>query len=304
MNAPDRSKRLGKGLSALLSATAAEAGTRAAPGAPEQGVQKIPIDRIRANPFQPRKEFRPEELADLEASLKASGLLQPITLRPAPVGGGYELVAGERRFRAATRLGWTTIPAIVREVDEQTLLTLALVENLQRADLNTMEEAEGYQRLVDEFSLTQQEVADVVGKDRSTVANLLRLLALPPSVRRMVQDGKLTSGHARALLGLPSERAMQEMARLVAEGELSVRETERRVRAETGREKPAPKTADRDTRPAEVRRVESQLRDYLQTDVRISVGAGERGRITVDFFSADDFERVIERLIGARTEFE
>src|SRR5205085_2215588 len=158
---------------------------------------------------------RPEELADLEASLKNNGLLQPITVRPV-AGGGYELIAGERRYRAATRLGWTEIPAIVKEIDDQTLLTLALVENLQRADLNPIEEAEGYQRLVAEFSLTQQQVADVVGKDRSTVNNVLRLLGLPASVRRMLQDGQITHGHARALLGLANERAMTDMAREIA----------------------------------------------------------------------------------------
>ncbi len=301
MSAPDRSRRLGKGLSALIGAAAPAVTERAS----EQGVQTVPLDRIRANPYQPRKKFRAEDLADLEASLKASGLLQPITLRPAPAGGGYELVAGERRFRAATRLGWTEIPAIVREVDDRTLLTLALVENLQRADLNAMEEADGYQRLVDEFGLSQQEVADVVGKDRSTVANFLRLLGLPPSVRRLVQDGKLSSGHGRTLLALASERAMQEMARAVVEGELSVRETERRVRAELGRERnPRERQPARDSRPAEVRRIEAELREALQTDVSITLAGGERGKITVEFYSGEDFNRVVEKIVGDRGDFD
>src|SRR5690606_28271561 len=173
----------------------------------------LPLARIRPNPLQPRKEFREEDLADLEASLRVSGLLQPITVRPAPRGAeGYELIAGERRFRAAQRLGWTEIPAVVRDVDDQTLLSLAMVENLQRADLNPIEEAEGYDQLIREFSLTQQEVADIVGKDRSTVANTLRLLALPASVRRLVWDGALTVGHARALLGLGDANPMADLA--------------------------------------------------------------------------------------------
>ena len=161
---------------------------------------RLPISQIRANPYQPRQEFRPEDLADLEASLRANGLLQPITVRPAPNGSGFELIAGERRFRAATRLGWTEIPAIVRETDDRTLLTLAMVENLQRADLDPIEEADGYHRLMEEFDLSQQEVADVVGKDRSTVANALRLRQLPAAVRRLLQEKQMSAGHARALL--------------------------------------------------------------------------------------------------------
>lgn len=161
MSADRTPRRLGRGLEALMSAR------QQGPGGdqPDRGTLKhIPLSQIRANPYQPRKEFRAEELADLESSLKASGLLQPITVRRVADGPGYELIAGERRYRAATRLGWGEIPAIVRDIDDQTLLTLALVENLQRADLNPIEEGEGYQRLVDEFKLTQQQVADVVGR--------------------------------------------------------------------------------------------------------------------------------------------
>ncbi|MBV9879625.1 MAG: ParB/RepB/Spo0J family partition protein, partial [Gemmatirosa sp.] len=190
--ATDKPRRLGRGLEALLASRTAAPDAPAAPSE-TSALRSIAVGQIRPNPYQPRQEFRPEELADLESSLKASGLLQPITVRPAPGGGaGYELIAGERRYRAATNLGWTEIPAIVKEIDDQTLLTLALVENLQRADLNPIEEAEGYQRLIAEFGLTQQQVADVVGKDRSTVNNVLRLLGLPASVRRMLQDAQLT----------------------------------------------------------------------------------------------------------------
>lgn len=295
---PDRTRRLGKGLGALLGANSTasldeRANETSAP-------QAIPISRIRANPYQPRKEFRPEDLADLEASLRSSGLLQPITVRPAPSGSGYELIAGERRFRAATRLGWKEIPAIVREIDDRTLLTLALVENLQRADLNPLEEAEGYQQLADEFELTQQEIAEAVGKDRSTIANLLRLLSLPASVRRLIQQGQLSAGHGRALLGLPDERAIQELARVAATEQLSVRETERRVRALANPKKPAPeKQKGADRRPPEVRRIEDELRQLFQTDVQIALSGAEKGRISLNFYSGDDFQRIIEQILGA-----
>ena len=293
MTADRTPRRLGRGLEALMSArqtAGAEQGDRGT-------LKHIPLSQIRPNPYQPRKKFRAEELADLEASLKATGLLQPITVRRVPDGTGFELIAGERRYRAATRLGWPEIPAIVRELDDQTMLTLALVENLQRADLNPIEEAEGYLRLVNEFQLTQQQVADVVGKDRSTVANMLRLLSLPASVRRMLQDGQVTLGHARALLGLSNERAMTDLAREVAANGLTVRDVERRVRE--GSTKPKPEKAPRpDARSAEVRRIEDGLRKRFQTDVHVAVTDRERGEIRIAFYSADDFERVIELLGG------
>ncbi|HLV25259.1 MAG TPA: ParB/RepB/Spo0J family partition protein [Gemmatimonadales bacterium] len=293
---PDRTRRLGKGLGALLSSNTTLENRANETSAP----QALPIDKIRPNPYQPRKEFRPEDLADLEASLRSSGLLQPITVRPSPSGTGYELIAGERRFRAASRLGWKEIPAIVREIDERTLLTLALVENLQRADLNPLEEAEGYQKLADDFDLSQQEIADAVGKDRSTVANLLRLLALPASVKRLIQEGQLSAGHGRALLGLPSEMAIQELARTATQQQLSVRETERRVRNSTS-PKSAPKsnTTKPDKRPAEVRRIEAELRQLLQTDVNIALTKEDSGRITLNFYSTDDFQRITDQILGA-----
>ncbi|MEI6740948.1 MAG: ParB/RepB/Spo0J family partition protein [Gemmatimonadaceae bacterium] len=267
----------------------------------------IPLAQIRANPYQPRQEFRPEELADLEASLRVSGLLQPITVRPAPNGNGYELIAGERRFRASTRLGWTEIPAIVRETDDKTLLTLAMVENLQRADLDPMEEADGYHRLMDEFALSQQEVADIVGKDRSTVANALRLRQLPAAVRRLLQDKQISAGHARTLLPLGSERAITDLAReIVAQG-LSVRDTERRVQAArtsaptSGRKPGAAATKPAGTpaaggATAEIRRLEELLRKKLQTGVSIRLNGKDKGEVAIQFFSNDDLERVLETL--------
>ncbi len=304
---PEKPRRLGRGLEALLATRpnappaadpAAEAAAEAAVGG--RTLRSVPIAQIRANPYQPRKEFRPEELADLEASLKASGLLQPITVRPSPTGTGFELIAGERRLRAATKAGWTEIPAIVKELDDQTLLTLALVENLQRSDLNPIEEAEGYQRLINEFSLTQQQVADVIGKDRSTVANILRVLNLPATLRRMLRDGELTLGHARALLMLGDERAMTDLAReAVAQG-LNVREVERRAReGATSRKNATPRAAGPPPPHAdpEARRIEDQLRRHFQTDVTLSVGDKSRGEIRISFYSNDDLSRVLELLL-------
>lgn len=314
----DKTRRLGRGLEALLSRAPnraeqqEEAAARGATPSPRPAsettspLRSIPLSQIRPNPLQPRKEFKPEDLADLEASLRVSGLLQPVTVRPAPRGGGFELIAGERRFRAAQRIGWSEIPAIVKDVDDRMLLSLAMVENLQRADLNPIEEAEGYEQLIRDFSLTQQEVADIVGKDRSTVANTLRLLALPATVRRLVWDGQLTVGHARALLGIGDETRIADLAREVVAQGLSVREVERRVRenARSGPKKAglvgtAPEAGTADTRSAEVRHLEDQLRKHLGTDAKIVQSGKERGELRVPFYSADDFERLLDLLLGA-----
>jgi ParB family chromosome partitioning protein len=217
----------------------------------------------------------------------------------------FELVAGERRLRAATRLGWTDIPAIVKEYDDKALLTLALVENLQRADLNPIEEAEGYSRLVSEFHLTQQEVAAIVGKDRSTVANSLRLLNLPAAIRSMVQESRLSVGHARALLAIPSERVMVDLARETVAKNLSVRDVERRVKQATVSARPpnttSPGTTDA-ARGAEIRRVTERLRRRLQTDVAVDIDDKDRGQLRITFYSADDLNRLIELITGHTTE--
>jgi ParB family chromosome partitioning protein len=298
---PQPPSRLGRGLGALLAAKAVvEEPVDANPSA----LRRLPIGQIRPNPFQPRKEFRPEDLADLESSLRTSGLLQPISVRPSQAGPGYELIAGERRLRAAQRLGWTEIDAVVRVIDDRDLLSLALVENLQRADLNPIEEAEGYQRLITEFALTQQDVADAVGKDRSTVANFLRLLALPASVRRLVWEGTLTIGHARALLSLGNEDVMAQMAKEIVSSGLSVREVERRVRerapTKKGSSKPktSPAAVAADRGSAEARRIEDQLRRHLQTDVRLHATPDGKGEVRIPFYSADDLERVLDLVLG------
>lgn len=296
----DKPRRLGRGLEALLAQS--PAAQQSAPAGTTDGVQRIPLGQVRPSPYQPRRSFEPTELADLEMSLKASGLLQPITVRPLP-GGGWELIAGERRLRAAQRLGWPEIPALVRDVDDRTALTLALVENLQRADLNPVEEAQGYRRLVDEFELTQQQVADVVGKDRSTVANALRLLNLPEAVQLMLRDGRLTLGHARALLALQSDRAMTELAHQTVARGLSVRDVERLTRAGAPAAPRKARKGSRQTGTPETRRMQEELRRRLQTDVKIQIAGAEKGSIRIEFYSADDLERVLEIILGERREW-
>lgn len=311
----EKGRRLGRGLEALIAraptrapvvetvsrADAVEEPARVSVA--DSPYRTLALSKIRPNPLQPRKEFREDELADLEASLRVSGLLQPITVRPAPRGGGFELIAGERRFRAAQRLGWTEIPAVVRDVDDQMLLSLAMVENLQRADLNPIEEAEGYEQLIRDFSLTQQEVADIVGKDRSTVANTLRLLALPASVRRLVWDGAITVGHARALLGLGEANHMADLARVVVADGLSVREVEQRVRTAGNTKKSGSTNATTDSRSAEVRRIEDRLRKHLGTDARIvQAGKSSKGELRIPFYNDEDFERVLELILGRELE--
>jgi ParB family chromosome partitioning protein len=305
----ERPRRLGRGLEALF-------GNQAAAVALEQAardevvlasaLRQIPVTDIVPNRLQPRKEFDPTELQNLEASIKANGLLQPITVRAA--ANGFELIAGERRFRAVQRLGWDSVPAIVKDdsdVSDKALLTLALVENLQRSDLNPIEEAEGYQNLVTQFQLTQQDIATVVGKDRSTVANTLRLLALPLSVRRMVREGALSLGHARALLSLGDDTRMTDLAKETVAKGLNVRDVERRVRElgaarpSTGRKKEVRVGV---ARSPEVGRIEGELRRRLQTDVSVHLTAPEKGEVRIAFYSADDLERVLDIILGTTRE--
>ena len=285
-------RRLGRGLEALL-------GTGGGPASSDEGALKsIPIGKIGRNPFQPRREFNSEELGELQESLNSSGLLQPITVRRRPGKDGFELIAGERRLRAATKLGWKEIPAIIKEIDDRTILTLALVENLQRTDLNPIEEGEGYHRLSREFSLTQQQIAETVGKDRTTIANMLRLLQLPESVRNLLQDGQLTMGHAKVLLGLEDPEMIATLAREIVKEGLTVREIERRLRdfvgPRTGKKAGRPRSADRLS--PEVKRIENRLRHFLQTDITVSVGKNNRGTLIIHFYSADDLERLLEVL--------
>jgi ParB family transcriptional regulator, chromosome partitioning protein len=288
--------RLGKGLSALLG----EYSTAPADAGGIDSVRSAMTSRIAPNPFQPRREFTSEQLSELEDSIRQNGLLQPLVVRPAtaetPDGAEWELVAGERRWRAVRRLGWAEVPVVVRELDDRAMLVLAIVENVQRANLSPLEEATAYRQLMDDFGFTQAEVAESVGRERSTVANLLRLLALPASVQRMVNSGDLTMGHARALLGLEQEREMTQLALLAAGGGMSVRVLEDRVRArrDAGPDVGAPPAP---TGSAHLRSLESELQRALGTRVKIRLRGENAGRIEIPFLDADDFQALIDRLL-------
>jgi ParB family chromosome partitioning protein len=286
MTEPRSRRRLGRGLEALLGPALAEP-------APDGAVRQVPLGAIRPNPYQPRRDFPEEALAELAQSLRTSGLLQPVVVRPAG-DTSYELIAGERRCRAAERLGWQEISAVIREVDDRTLLALALVENLQRDELSPIDEARAYQRLMADFATSHADIAELVGKERSTVANALRLLKLPQTVQQMVHDGRLTTGHARALLQLSDDGAIAHWAATVLERGLSVREVETAVRGH----RPAARRAARGRRPApELQRIEDALRRRLQTDAYVAT-RGKGGRITINFYSNDDLARVLELILG------
>jgi len=287
------SKRLGRGLEALLGPMSREQAE--ATGA----LRDIAVGSIAPNPFQPRRSFDDNALAELADSISASGLLQPIIVRA--VGSRFELIAGERRWRAIQRLGWPKVPAIVRDFDDQTALSLALIENLQRDDLSALDAAHGYQRLVAEFNVSPAEVAKLVGKDRSTVANTLRLLKLPSDVQNLMQSRQLTEGHGRALLGIEDPAAVSRLAQQVVEHGWSVREVEALVRGETPdkpRGKMMKKPVVQKPASADARRVEEALRKRLGTDIRLTAKRRGRGMLNISYYSNDDLARLLEIILG------
>ena len=294
-------KRLGRGLEALLGSVTREQAQ--ASGA----LRELPVSHVMPNPYQPRTQVDEAALVELTSSIEASGLLQPVVVRPR--NGKYELIAGERRLRAVQRLGWSKIPAVVRDVDDPTLLTLALIENLQRDGLTAIDEAAGYQRLGEEFKLPQTEIARRVGRNRSTIANLVRLLKLPEAVKTLVQERKLSEGHARALLSVSKESELIPLANQAVEHGWSVRDLEARARGEAPASTPATAGATAPaTRPAgrtvqkmasaDVRRVEDALRKRLGTDVRVTTRRRGRGFISISYYSNDDLARVLEVVLG------
>ena len=280
--------RLGKGLGALL-------GDYLEPELQPGEVQKLRITSILPNPMQPRRSFVQAELEELAASIAENGLLQPVVVRAAAGADSYELIAGERRLRAVGILGWDEVPVIVRDASDRTLLVLALVENLQREALNPLEEAEGYASLGEQFDMKQADIAAAVGKDRSTVANLLRLLKLPVSVRRLVERGSLSAGHARALLAVDDPVRVAELGQQAAKEGWSVREVERRVNGTSRKKRKRKKTATSD--PI-VKAFESQLRDHFSTRVTIREDAGRKGSIEIQYHGPEDFERIYELMTG------
>jgi ParB family transcriptional regulator, chromosome partitioning protein len=288
-------KRLGRGLEALLGSVSREQAE--ATGA----FRELPVGSVSPNPYQPRTRLDETALTELTASIEASGLLQPVIVRSK--NGRYELIAGERRWRAVQRLGWPKIPAIIKDADDKTLLTLALIENLQRNDLNAIDQAAGYERMGEEFSIPQAEIARLVGRNRSTIANLLRLLKLPDEVKDLVQEGKLSEGHARALLALEAEPEMVRLANEAVEQGWSVRELEGRTRGDAPSGVVASSPTARPRAPqkmasADVRRVEDALRKRLGTDVRVTSRRRGRGFLSISYYSNDDLARVLELILG------
>jgi len=280
-----RRSGLGKGLGALIP-------TEVVVGDRPSALLDVPVVAIRANPNQPRTSFDEESLAALTASVREVGVLQPILVRQTGEGA-YELIAGERRWRAAKRAGLPTIPAIVREVSDHGRVEQALIENLHRQDLGPLEEAGAYQQLIEDFGLTHEQLSGRVGKSRAAITNALRLFQLPPAVQKLVADNQLTAGHARALLGTPDRAFQEALARRAVAEDLSVRAVEEAVKArnELGGASPERVTAGSKLRPPGVLELEELLSSHLDTRVRVHLGT-KRGRVTIDFATLEDLERI------------
>ena len=329
--ATTQSKRLGRGLGSLISGGVqasqgkqpsrssknpaapkpsgnARNGSKAKGSAPDNGTvpgsefMEIAVGQIVPNPFQPRKYFDEAEIADLVASIKSEGLLQPIVVRE--VDGKYELIAGERRYRAIKKLKRAKIPARVIQVDDLASAALSLIENLQRADLNPIEEARGYETLMREFGLTQDKTATRIGKSRAYVANALRLLQLDASVQELLAGGQLSVGHAKVLLGLPSEADRRTLARRIVDEGMSVRDAEDQVRLIKGEALPLAarvatpsESASALLKPTAVARFEKSLGDKLAASVEFKHGAGDRGRIVIDYKDMADLDRIMATLV-------
>jgi len=295
---------LGKGLSALIpaDATSVEVGD-------QPRLEDLPVASIVPNPHQPRMHFDEESLAELAASVREIGVLQPVLVRPGEQDGTYELIAGERRWRAARRAGLAVIPAIVRTTDDLGSVERALVENLHRQDLTALEEASAYQQLVEDFSLTHEQVASRVGKSRSAVTNTLRLLSLPPAVQSLLADGRLAAGHAKALLGSPDRAFQEQLARRAAAESWSVRMLEEAVRNRGRAAEPdaassafqgkvgdgAGLTPATRLRPPGLLELEELLAEYLSTRVNVTMGTG-KGKVVIEFADLEDLERIYHQM--------
>lgn len=284
---------LGKGLAALIPTTPMAAAPISVPGVSAgERLLMIGLDQLLANPNQPRKNFEEEKLQQLADSIRQKGVLQPILVRK--IDGRYQIVAGERRFRAAERLGLPEVPArLVEDLSDRDMLEISIVENLQRDDLNPLELANGYQRLIRDFNLTQEELSTRVGKDRSSVANTLRLLHLPEEVKEQIVAGKLKEGHARAILALESEREQLELARKIIAEDLTVRAIEEIIYG--ARRKKRGRSLKLKTRPVEIAQAETALKRKLGTAVKIERGL-KRGKIQIEFYGDADLTRILELL--------
>ena len=274
-------KALGKGLEALIPKKPMEER--------KGGVQQIPLSKIRPNPLQPRKVFRPEDLQDLVNSVREKGILQPIVVRKR--AEGWEIIAGERRWRAAQKLGLLTLPAMEVQASDVESLEIALIENLQRSNLNPIEEAEGYHRLQEEFQMTQEQIAQKVGKDRATVANALRLLKLAPDVQAYLASGKLTSSHARVLAALPTLQEQKKWADKILHHGISVREVEQWLQNQKGPTRRS-KTGSKGKDP-NIAKLEESLRDWLGTKVTVKTRGKQKGTVTLEYYSLDELDRIL-----------
>ena len=291
----EKRKALGRGLAALLPGAASPAPEppRTTPARPGDGLRTVAIEEVHPSPTQPRKNFDDARLGELAESIRAQGIIQPLVVRVRE-GGGFELIAGERRWRAAQRAGLHEVPVVIREIAAQRAFEMALVENLQREDLNPIEEAEGYQRLVAEYGYTQESLASRVGKERSTVANALRLLKLPAGVRGMVVGGQLGMGHARALLGLEADEAISRLARQTVARSLSVRQVEALVRKER---EPAAKSEAPARQSSAARDLTERLQRALATKVRLVESGPGRGYLEIHYGSLDELDAVLAKIL-------
>ncbi len=283
-------KRLGRGLAALIGDGAPVEPTAERVSAPTKGLREIPIELVQSNTLNPRKIFNEEDLDDLVKSVAEKGILQPVVVRPVDDGKNFQIVAGERRWRAAQKAGLHHIPALVRELKDKEVLEIALIENVQRADLNPVEEAQGYQQLIDQFDYTQQQLAESIGKSRSHIANTLRLMALPASVLEALQTGKLTAGHARALIATENPQSLAQ--KIIALG-LSVRQAEALARDPGAGVacKPAKKKTD-----SNITAVEKLLAEALGLKVSIAIKSREKGKLTIHYNDLDQLDAVCSKL--------
>jgi len=289
-----RKMALGRGLDALIPDLGSVEGISGGPAAARKDYFFCAIDLIRPNRYQPRRQFSSDELEDLAESIRSQGILQPLLVRPEDVG--YELVAGERRLRAAALAGLSQVPVLVKEISDAKMLEISIVENIQRENLNPMEEAEAYHRLIDEFELTQDQAAERVGKSRSAVANFLRLRQLPDPIKSSIMEGALSMGHARALLGADTPAKQQAAFREVVAKKLSVRETEALIKRINKQKKPA-STPEMTPEQRYFNDISEDLARHFGTRVRIQ-RKGRKGRVEIDFFSDDDLDRLLTLLRG------
>ncbi|GIP36019.1 ParB/RepB/Spo0J family partition protein [Paenibacillus sp. J2TS4] len=279
-------KRLGRGLDALIPSLNIS---------DDDKVTEIPLTQLRPNPYQPRKTFDEESIQELAASIKEHGVIQPIIVRV--VLKGYEIIAGERRFRASQLSGQTTIPAVVKKFSDQQVMEIALIENIQREDLNAIELAQAYQSLAEQFSLTQEELSMKVGKSRSHVANFLRLLQLPEEIKKYVSRGTLSMGHARAIVGIKNDKLKKEFAEVTIREQWSVRELEEAIQKHEEKSKSETKAKVNKKRDPYIHQVEETLRDFYKTTVKIK-HSNDKGKIELLYYSKEDLERLLELLQG------